>query len=171
MHSHVWATLLRQIPAEKHNNLMVVTSSGVEINLQMVLRLDAEYVAIKGRLAGSQDAGRVFFIPFNRIDYLGFQKEVKEAEFQEMFASLDQTPAAAQPPIDAPASGSSTEEAAAASPANGKSGQPIKSAVLDRFRSRGSSHGLPRTTSNPGTAVRPLGISSLGTNLRPSANG
>ena len=52
MQSHVWTTLLRQIPAEKHDCLMIMTTSRVEINLQAVLRLDADYLAIRGRLAG-----------------------------------------------------------------------------------------------------------------------
>ena len=172
MQSHVWTTLLRQIPAEKHDCLMIMTTSRVEINLQAVLRLDADYLAIRGRLAGSQDAGRVFFIPFNHIDYLGFQREVKEAEFQEMFAGLDQVQAPEKPPEAVPATATPADEVTSSgSSSSGKTPLPIKSAILDRFRARGSAPGLPRSASNPGTGLRSLGTSNPGTNLRPPTNG
>ena len=89
MQSSVWALLLRQIPAEQHRNLMLVTTGGTEIAIQGILRIDHQFLAIKGRLAGSQDAGRVFFIPYTHIDYLGFQQPVKESEFHEMFGGLN----------------------------------------------------------------------------------
>ena len=78
MQSSVWATLLRQIPTECHDQLMLTTFGGTEIAIQGILRIDHEFLAIKGRLAGSQDAGRVFFLPYCQIDYLGFQRALKE---------------------------------------------------------------------------------------------
>src|SRR5262249_52285946 len=156
MQSSVWAVLLRHIPADQHDNLMLVTSGGTEIALQCVLRVEQEFMAVKGRLAGSQDAGRVFFIPFNRIDYLGFQKALKEADFHEMFKGLDipAAPAAVPPPPPEPAPPPAAQAPQAAAPpaANGSltgSGErrAIKSAVLERFRSR--------SLSNPGGVVLP----------------
>src|SRR4051794_40865125 len=87
MQGAVWTALLRQIPVEKHNQLSLVTTGGTEIALQGVLRYESTYLAIKGRLSGSQDGGRVFFIPYVNIDYLGFQREVKDTEFEEMFGN------------------------------------------------------------------------------------
>jgi hypothetical protein len=83
-----WATLLKFIPAERHDGLMLVTRGGTEIAIQSILRVDQQFMALKGRLAGSQDTGRLFFIPFSQLDYLGFQKSVREDEFHELFGSL-----------------------------------------------------------------------------------
>ena len=151
MQSSVWALLLRQGPAEQHHNLMLVTSGRTEIAIQSVLRIDHQFLAIKGRLAGSQEAGRVFFIPYNQIDYLGFQQPVKESEFQEMFGGLNiPAPEAVAPPEPArPAPAVAPEPTPTPAPAaaGGRPPTPIKSAVLERFRAR--------SVTSPGTALRP----------------
>jgi hypothetical protein len=121
-----WARLLRLIPPAQQDSLMVVTSNRTEFAVQAILRLDSEFIIIRGRLAGSQDQGRVFFIPCDKIDHVGFYPAVKEAEYNEMFGDLD----AAPPTADS-----------SAADANGFKA-PIKSAVLERFRSR-SAGGAP----------------------------
>src|SRR3954449_4863679 len=103
MHSAAWVALLRRIPAEQHDKLMLVTSIGQEITLYAFLDLTEDYMAIRGRLAGTTDAGRVFFIPYDQINYLGFQKEIKEAAFRAMFGLPAPSAAEARPqPVDEP---------------------------------------------------------------------
>src|SRR5438046_2984524 len=92
MRGCVWTTLLRRIPAEHHNILMLVTSGGIEIALQNVLYLDEEVLAVKGRLSGSQDMGRLYFIPLENIDYFGFNRLIKDEEFHAMFGGLEFPP-------------------------------------------------------------------------------
>jgi hypothetical protein len=159
MQSSAWAALLRHIPENVHNKLMLVTRSGTEICVQAFLRVDHEFVAFKGRLAGSQEAGRLFFLAFDQIDYLGFQQEVREEAFHAMFDSLQvPAPGPAVPPEDAaepepepePEAAPAQEPVAAAAPAvpvepagtAERATTPIKSAVLERFRSRQPSSGL-----------------------------
>ncbi len=146
MHDSAWMKLLRHIPASEHSKLMLVTTCGTEITIQCVLRIDPECLALRGRLAGSTDAGRVFFVPYANIDYFGFQQPVKEAEFHEMFGNLEEL------------SGGTSPESAAASEPVAPSKQPgdatasrgptvIKSTVLEKFRAR--------SATNPGTQLRP----------------
>jgi hypothetical protein len=127
---------------------MLQTNNRTEIAIQSILKFDDDFLVIKGRLAGSQEAGRVFFIPFEQIDHVGFYRAIKDTEFNEMFAGLDAPPAPA--PTD-PAVGD----------ANGsKPPLPLKSSVLERFRSRSSvtiigpsplaPNGRPGEGSNPG---------------------
>ncbi len=171
MQSYAWAALFRHIPVNVHGNLMLVTRSGTEICVQVILRVDHEFLAFKGRLAGSQDAGRLFFLAFDQIDYLGFQQEVKEEVFHELFDGLNIAPPAMAAPLPPPESAAepapepepapdappaavpaavpeapSGPEGAAAAPvspsAAARGGTPIKSAVLERFRSRQPSSGL-----------------------------
>ena len=152
MHNPAWVKLLSHIPASEHAKLMLVTTSGTEITIQCLLRLDPECLALRGRLSGSTDAGRVFFVPYSHIDYFGFQQPLKEAEFHELFSKLDllgppaadlATPA---PPVEAqepPAHISANPTPVA--PSRGP--LTIKSKVLEKFRSR--------TPTNPGTQMRP----------------
>ena len=120
MPSTAWIRLLRLVPAKDQDNLMLLTSNRTEFAVQAILRLDPDFLIIKGRLAGSQDQGRVFFIPYEQIDHIGFYRAFKDAEFNEMFADLE-APAAPAEPAAAETNGSKT---------------PMKSAVLERFRSR-----------------------------------
>jgi hypothetical protein len=152
MHASAWEALLRHIPGDVHHKLMLVTSSGTEITLQKILRIDRDFFAFKGRLSGTQDAGRLFFLPYTQIDYLGFQQGVKDTEYEEWFGALvipdsdgEQAaePAATSPAADAPApplSGAETQPAA--EPPGSKVTPVIKSAVLERFRSRGHGSGV-----------------------------
>lgn len=156
MQSAVWERLFRGIPQHHQNHLSLTTQAGVEIAVQSLLRIEAECVVVRGRLSGSQDAGRVFFIPYQQIDHLGFMREMKESEFNEDFSGMDLS---SQPPVEAtvtteasPVSSAlpslqttsgggdelvlaaSTEETGAPPPA--RRDTPIKSEVLERFRNR-----------------------------------
>lgn len=160
MHNAAWAKLLRHIPATEQPKLMLVTISGTEIAIQCFLRIDPECLAFKGRLAGSQDAGRVFFLPFANIDYFGYQQPVKESDFHELFGNLELSGGAsatnAAPAAPAPTSPSNPGTTLAPNPAD-TSSEPaasaprnpstIKSTVLEKFRSR--------SLTNPGTMLRP----------------
>ena len=136
-----WAALLRQIPAAQHNTLMVRTCNGTEITVQSLLRIDFEFLIFKGRLAGSQDAGFLFILPYANVDYFGFNRAVKDEEYQAIFGNLTlPDPAgvgAAQPATQSPAA-VVQPQAAVVAPALRPSrvGAAAQSAVLERFRSR-----------------------------------
>jgi hypothetical protein len=153
MTSDMWAWLFRRVPAEQHNQLMLMTGSGTEIAVQALLRIETDFIAIKGRLSGSQDAGRIYFIPYTNIDYFGMQRDVKETEFDAIFGEGSLTPSApvAQPTPSAAASSKSAcgpgvvVPVPAAQPGvdipvstsvSQKTPLPLKSEVLERFRSR-----------------------------------
>jgi hypothetical protein len=138
MQNDAWVKILRHIPAAEQGKLMLVTTSGTEIAVQCFLRIDPECLAFKGRLAGSTDGGRVFFIPYARIDYFGYQQPVKESDFQELFGNLEM-----------PSAEPSEAESSPALPAAPTPRQTpvIKSAVLEKFRAR--------SVSSVGTTMRP----------------
>jgi hypothetical protein len=108
MHSRSWISLLRRIPQEWHDSLVVVTSIGTEISVQSIIRMEDECLVLRGRLGGSSDAGRVFFIPFDDINHLLLQKEMKETDIQALYGMLPlkapaaspQEPAKPQPPVE-----------------------------------------------------------------------
>jgi hypothetical protein len=157
MQSAAWVKLFRHIPADEQGQLMLVTTSATEIAIQCFLRIDPECIALKGRLAGSQDAGRVFFIPYSQIDYVGYQQPLKESDFHERFGNLDlpdevavvEPSRTAAEPADSPEPAPATESA----PPNGtptsgaRNPLAIKSTVLEKFRAR--------SLTNPGTTIRP----------------
>ena len=131
MQSTPWIALLKRIPPDQHNQLMLVTTSGIEMSIQVILVLDGECLVFKGRLSGCQDAGRLFYVPYDRIDYLGFNRVVSEEEFKTWYGD---TPAAAPDNgTDAPTNGTA--------PSNGSGPRtplPNRAALLERIRSRPS---------------------------------
>jgi hypothetical protein len=135
MQNAAWMALWRRLPPDQHDQLMVVTAIGTEIAIQNILRIEEDFVVIRGRLAGSSDTGRVFFIPYNQINYAGFQKAIKEDEFNALFGE-NEPPAAAAP----------VPEAAAAQPLGPN---PLLSKLP------GSPNGSLTTTDRPRTSNRP----------------
>lgn len=155
MQNSAWVALLRHIPVEQHNQFSLVTVSGTEITVQILLRIEEEFVALKGRLAGSQDAGRAFFIPYANIDYFGTSQPIKDADFNDLFGSLTVPSAASPLPSTAPASPpapAADPPAPASGPSRADSAvrPSIRSEVLDRYRGArpASSAVLPSPKSN-----------------------
>jgi len=149
----VWAAILRHIPAEQQHQFTVVTSGGVEISIGSLLRVEDEFAVIKGRLSGSQDAGRVFFVPYKSIDYFGYTNPVKDEDYQALFGTFEvPKPAPPEPEVPAmpppgaypmPYPGAPLPRPSA--PGHAPTARPssferpaIRSEVLERFRSRGS---------------------------------
>lgn len=156
-----WATLFHHIPPERQMGMILATRAQTEIAVQSFLRIDLEFVAIKGRLSGSQDSGRVFFIPYSEINYLGFMNAVADADFHELFDSLRMAPPAYLPSEEGEYP--TPEETFAKTPSNGDRRRPegetssqsntsdfgqtmmaprphtdikIRSEVLERFRAK-----------------------------------
>src|SRR4051794_34404969 len=96
MQANGWIALLKHLPPEQHRSLMVVTRAGREIPVQTLVRIDHEFLAFKGRPAGSQDQGLLFMLPYQNIDYINFQRLVKDEECEELFGTLTM-PLPAQP--------------------------------------------------------------------------
>ncbi len=168
MQASAWIGLLRRIPPEQHDSLVLMTSMGMEISLQVVIRTDEDFLVIRGRLAGTTDTGRVFFVPYDQINYLGYHKEVSEAKIRALFG--EEVPAEEQARTEAPSAatdsqGAKTNEAAPETkpppateapqiPEQPKSGVriliPRKSGLLERLRARASqTSGGPRSGPNP----------------------
>ena len=101
MHSAAWIRLLGRIPPDQQDTLVVVTTIGIEINVQSILRTEDDYVVLRGRLAGTQETGRVFFVPYDQVNYVGFQREVKDAQIRALYGEAP-PPEPVQPKAEAP---------------------------------------------------------------------
>jgi hypothetical protein len=145
MQAASWIALFRRIPAAQHDNLMVVTSAAAEIMVQRIIRLEDEFLLIRGRPAGSTDQGRVMMIPYTQLNYIGFQKALLEKEIQAIFGSAAGATEFAQvaPVVEAAEEEAlpedieleEVEELAAAAP-TAKPKPPSKSILLARLRER-----------------------------------
>ena len=64
MQDKAWAALLSHIPAERHDNLMLVTRSSTEIAIQSILRIDRQFVALKAVWPAARTPGGCSSSPF-----------------------------------------------------------------------------------------------------------
>src|SRR5947209_2925396 len=141
MQSSAWKAIFNRIPREHHEIMMVVTSIGIEINVRNIQLLEPDYVIIRGRVGGTTDAGRLFFVPYDQINYVTFNKEIKEQQVAEMLglqAPPEKGPIpegyAIQPVVEA-ATEPEKEPPPAAEPAK-PAVPPGKMALLERIRAR-----------------------------------
>src|SRR5262249_28426876 len=72
-----------------------------------VYRMEEDFLVLRGRLAGTTEAGSLLFVPYSEINYVGFREEIKEAQVQAMFsdsgAAVVMAPAAPAAPQPHPA--------------------------------------------------------------------
>ncbi len=77
--------LIKRVPELDHPKIVFVLTIGVSVNLDMVVRVEKNYVVVRGREAGSNDEGRGFFIPFETIAMIKLEKLVRINEFRAMY--------------------------------------------------------------------------------------
>jgi hypothetical protein len=127
-----WAAVLSRIPAEKHDSLVIVTNTGAEIVLREIVRVENDFLIVRGRMAGSADEGRVIILPFDQVTFLAFNKMLPEAEIKAMFAqggtrlqgATAPSPPASLPPTTPITAPSPAAVAEAAKPAPGDASSP-----------------------------------------------
>jgi hypothetical protein len=150
MHPSQWIELLRKIPPVYQENLLLATAAGLEIAVQSILQYGAEHLLVRGRQGGTTDSGRVFCVPFDQINYVMFNREMKEAELREMFGELlsaAKEPAACEPAAETPSPTllPAVDAPSAATPPPVEA-PPPRPSLRDRLRSR---LGLGTTTMGP----------------------
>jgi hypothetical protein len=169
--------LLQKLPLELQDGLSVVTASGVEIIINQVMRLDEEFLVLRGRLSGSVDNGRVYFVPYDQMNCLIYNRAVKGNEIHRWFNEEPEQIGSSMTSIntdpDAMLQDPVTEEGAGALPGFAAAGltsggagpdemSPAKAAMLERLRARAVSKSVQGTARKPG-----LSVSSQGTAARP----
>jgi hypothetical protein len=82
MQGTAWIGLFRRIPASLHDSLVLMTSCGMEIVLNRLIRLDREFVVAMGRLSGTTDQPKLLIVPYDQMSYVSITKKLSEEEIQ-----------------------------------------------------------------------------------------
>lgn len=155
MQGSSWLAFLEKVPAEQLDNLLFITNNGTGIAVKGVIRAESDYIVIRGRLLGAaEEGGGFFFVPYDQINFVGFQRQIKEAVVLSMYdgkappTKLGSTPKADG--TDAAEAASAPAPAPTAAPDSDSAGTPRpvaapgKAALLERLRARRSSDEMPR---------------------------
>lgn len=89
-----WLALFKRMPQSQHDNMSLVTSIGVEVALQQIIRLERDFMVVRGRLTGTMDTGVVIMLPYDQITYMNFIKRMPDEEVNELFKNFQAPPAA-----------------------------------------------------------------------------
>ena len=94
------ALLARATLAELQSGL---DAAGAGERFEVLRAPETGLVMVRGRMAGSQDAGRVIFVPFDQINFMTVNKKMTEVETQNMLGPALPLEMAAPAPAAAPA--------------------------------------------------------------------
>jgi hypothetical protein len=99
MQGHGWIDLFKQIPSNLHDALGLGLSTGIEVVVQQLLRLDDDFMVLRGRTAGSNDGGRIMILPYGHLVSIAFNRRMMATEVEEIFGP-SQFAVAAKPDSD-----------------------------------------------------------------------
>jgi hypothetical protein len=150
MQGDSWIALFRRIPANLHDGLVLSLTTGAEVVVQRFVKLDTDVAILRGRMAGTQDNGRVVILPYSYLIAINFTRRISEAEVETIFGKNTQTFAAnivlsAAPAADADAAESCDDLAEDASAEHAqreaadtptKPAMPSKSILIAKLRAR-----------------------------------
>ena len=146
-----WVELFRLIPEKLHDNLIVMMADGSEVAVQDIIRLEPEYVVLRGRAGGTSDTGLAFFIPYERIVFVHLLRPLPEDVVYGLYGMTPPERKPVEKPAKAPQAGAEEGKAAegvkpdegealAELPAPEEGAAPTgtinRKELLDRLRSR-----------------------------------
>lgn len=80
-----WIDLFKQIPSNLHDSIGLGLSTGIEIVVQQLLRLDDEFMVLRGRTAGSNEGGRIIILPYGHLVSIAFNRRMMATEVEQIF--------------------------------------------------------------------------------------
>lgn len=83
----VWLQVFERIPADSYDSLSIVTTTGSELVVQQVFKLERDFVVVRARTAGTMDTGRTIIVAFAQIDYVAFNKKMSEEDVMAIFGA------------------------------------------------------------------------------------
>jgi hypothetical protein len=116
--NQAWIGLFRRIPADLEDSVALGMTTGSEIVVQKFVKFEPDFMIIRGRLAGTQDSGRIVMIPYSQLTFVALQKPLMDTEVEAIFGKAEQ--ASETPPAqvaEAPSPAAAPEVAPPAEPA------------------------------------------------------
>ena len=141
MQGSAWIDLLRRIPVELHDALAFGLVTGEEVVVQQLLKLEDDFVIVRGRMAGTTVEGRVMMVPYAHMALAAFNKSLPESEIQAIFSKTAEAATEVRPPVESalpvrPSAMSDPNLPRPAQPGQPKPPPPSKSILLARLRER-----------------------------------
>jgi hypothetical protein len=111
-----WMEVFRGIPEAEHNKLVIVLQNGAEVTIDTLFRFETTFMLIRGRLGGTIEEARAFFVPYDQMLYVRLERIVKLEELDSLVSSstpIAQATAPSATPVQAPVTPASSSSLAA----------------------------------------------------------
>ena len=82
-----WVQVFQRIPPEYFADISVISVTGNELVIQVLYRLEADFMIVRARVSGTMDNARVTVVPYSQIDFISFNKKMAEDEVQNVFGT------------------------------------------------------------------------------------
>lgn len=143
--NQAWIEMFGRIPADLQDALALGLTTGAEIVVQKIVRVDTDFMIVRGRVSGTLDVGRTLFIPYSELVYVALARVLTDVEVETIFGKGAAPVVIALPPANNEASRDHAEPAAKDATVNdgpaevnpAKKPAPLsKSALVARMRDR-----------------------------------
>jgi hypothetical protein len=137
-----WISLFRRIPANLHDGLMLTLTTGSEVVVQRFVQLESDYAVVCGRMAGTQDNGRIVLLPYNQLVAVNITRKLTETEIESVFGQNAQGFATSLPADGEESAAKAADAKAPQAPdeetprAPAKPAMPSKTELLQKLRAR-----------------------------------
>src|SRR5580658_5816884 len=88
MTNQEWVDMLQKIPETDQNALVLVLQNGSEISVDTLFRFEPKFLILRGRVGGTTDEGRAFFVPYDQMLYFRIERITNLAELREMLNTV-----------------------------------------------------------------------------------
>ena len=137
MQNQDWIEMFRVIPPEQHNQIVVVLQNGSELAIDTFFRFEPHFMVARGRVAGTLDENRAFFVPYNQMLYYRIERTMRLEELETIFAGrAETTPPSPETNGTPPAAAVAATVVPAPVPAPAAPADPnaARNALLERIR-------------------------------------
>ena len=96
MQNQEWIEMFRVLPSEMHNQIVLVLQNGSEVSIDTFFRFEPSFLVARGRVAGTLDEARAFFVPYQQMLYYRIERIMRLEEMEKIFDGRTQFPPVAE---------------------------------------------------------------------------
>jgi hypothetical protein len=85
MTTQEWQNLFKMLPEHEHHQLVLTTTTNTDLTVERVFKIEPTYICFRGRMSGTIDTGRLFFVPYSQLTFFRIERIVKETEVRAIY--------------------------------------------------------------------------------------
>lgn len=83
-----WVELFQKLPEPVHDQIVFSLSTGIDVYNQRFLQFGDEHLLIRGRLGGTDEAERIFMVPWSELKMIFFSRPLEDETLFKIFGDL-----------------------------------------------------------------------------------